>query len=86
MKTSEIKIKGKRFVLVPKRDFDMIRRRAAKHSATRLAQKPTTGNQRAIAILKQWESSPDAADGAWWKGLQVDIAANRFRLRPPVDD
>jgi hypothetical protein len=86
MHGSEIKIKGQRFVLIPKKEFDALSRRTAKKSTPSSARRNVVRRRKAMALLDQWESSPATVDDAQWDVLQADIAANRFHLRPPVDD
>jgi hypothetical protein len=80
MPASEIKIKGRRFVLIQKKEFDALTRRTAKKAAG-ASIKNAARNRRAIELLGQWESSPLSTSDAQWDALQADIAANRFRLR-----
>ncbi len=86
MHASEIKIKGQRFVLIPKKEFDALSRRTARKSTSRSAQPNAARRRKTIALLEQWASSPSSVKDAQWDGLQADIATNRFHLRPPVDD
>jgi hypothetical protein len=86
MHGSEIKIRGQRFFLIPKKEFDAITRRTAKKSTLNSARRNAIRTRKAMALLDQWESSPATVHDVQWDALQADIAANRFRLREPVDD
>ena len=86
MNVGEIRIKGQRFVLLAKKDFDALSRRTAKKATPSSVRRNTVRRRKAMALLDQWESFPATVDNAQWDALQADIAANRFRLRPPVDD
>lgn len=94
---NEISIKGQRFVLVSKREFDRLSKRASnpkpsanirKHKsqkgrATRRPSANTRPAAKTIKLLEQWATTPDTLGDAYWSSLQSEVAANRFRFRQP---
>ena len=90
--TSELRIRGKRFILLPKREFETLKRRAeigvrpaARHKARPSGAKSSARTRKAVRILDQWTRTEDRQGEAFWASLEADIALNRFRLRQPKE-
>ena len=90
--TSELKIRGKRFILLPKREFETLKRQAevgvrpaTRHKGQPAVAKRGARTRKAVRILDQWLQTEDRQGEAFWASLEADVALNRFRLRQPKD-
>ncbi len=90
--TSELRIRGKPFILLPKREFETLKRQAevGVRPAIRPKARPSVAKRgartrKAVRILDQWLQTEDRQGEAFWTSLEADVALNRFRLRQPKD-
>ena len=90
--TSELRIRGKPFILLPKRKFETLKRQAevgvrpaTRHKARPSVAKRGARTRKAVRTLDQWLQTKDRQGEAFWTSLEADVALNRFRLRQPKD-